>query len=241
MKLEKLIFTLIIIARRLRSYFHAHSITVLADQPLKDVLHHSDTSGRLTKWTIELAEFEIQFSPRSFIKAQILMDFIIECTIPDDLKMPESIQEDVVEESESSKLGSSWVIYVNGSSNAIRSGARLPLLGLEGFTTKYALRFSFPTTNNEAEYEALLTELRIAKELGVSKLKICTDSQLVARQLRAILDLLEETCETASVRMAAYRQKAARHYNSRIRGKEFKVGDLILHEPKSLSPQSMEN
>ena len=60
-------------------------------------------------------------------------------------------------------------------------------------------------------------------------------------QLRAILDLLEETYEMASVRMTAYRQKVVWHYNFRIRGKEFKVGDLILHEPKSLSPQSMKN
>uniref|UniRef100_A0A2N9F391 Integrase catalytic domain-containing protein n=1 Tax=Fagus sylvatica TaxID=28930 RepID=A0A2N9F391_FAGSY len=40
----------------------------------------------------------------------------------------------------------------------------------------------YPTTNNEAEYEALLTGLRIAKELGANRLKIRSDSQLIVGQ-----------------------------------------------------------
>lgn len=43
-----------------------------------------------------------------------------------------------------------------------------------------ALRFSFKTSNNEAEYEALMAGLRLARELGVQHLKILSDSQLVA-------------------------------------------------------------
>ena len=36
--LEKLAYALLIAARKLRHYFQAHSITVLTDQPLKQVL-----------------------------------------------------------------------------------------------------------------------------------------------------------------------------------------------------------
>ena len=191
-KLEKLIFVLIVTIKRLRPYFYAHPIVVLIDQPLKAVLHHPDTSGQPMKWAIELVEFEIQFRPRPSSKIQILTDFIIEWTVPDDSKMPELIQEDIVEKSESSELGNSWVIYVDGSLNAAGSGVGLLLLGLEGFIAEYALRFSFPATNNKAEYEALLVGLRIAKELGVLKLKICTDSQLVAGQVKGDFEVWEE-------------------------------------------------
>ncbi|GFS36997.1 hypothetical protein Acr_00g0049130 [Actinidia rufa] len=39
---------------KLRHYFQAHSIIVLTDQPLKQILQRPDTSGRLLKWSIEL-------------------------------------------------------------------------------------------------------------------------------------------------------------------------------------------
>ena len=41
----------------------------------------------------------------------------------------------------------------------------------------------FLTTNNEAEYEAVLIGLRIAKSLGVRNLKLNSDSKLVVGQI----------------------------------------------------------
>jgi ribonuclease HI len=37
----------------------------------------------------------------------------------------------------------------------------------EGDTLKYAIQIEFPATNNIAEYEGLVTGLRLAKELGI--------------------------------------------------------------------------
>ncbi|KAK3010617.1 hypothetical protein RJ639_010793 [Escallonia herrerae] len=42
---EKLAFALLITARKLRSYFQSHSITVLTDKPLRRILHKPDVSG----------------------------------------------------------------------------------------------------------------------------------------------------------------------------------------------------
>ena len=42
--------------------------------------------------------------------------------------------------------------------------------------TEYALRFNFKTSNNQAEYEALLASLKITKEHDIDSLKIFTDS-----------------------------------------------------------------
>ncbi|MBK5591084.1 ribonuclease HI family protein, partial [Salmonella enterica subsp. enterica serovar Typhi] len=47
----------------------------------------------------------------------------------------------------------------------------------------YALRFCFTATNNEAEYEAMIAGLELARKLGVQNLKICSDSQLVVKQI----------------------------------------------------------
>ena len=44
------------------------------------------------------------------------------------------------------------------------------------------------------------------------------------------LDLLEEYWDTATIRLAEYQQKLARHYNQDIRVKEFNTGDLVLRK-----------
>ncbi|GJU65380.1 reverse transcriptase domain-containing protein [Tanacetum coccineum] len=53
----------------------------------------------------------------------------------------------------------------------------------EGVEFTYALRFQFETTNNEAEYEALIAGLRIAEKMGVKNLEVNVDSKLVANQV----------------------------------------------------------
>ncbi|GFS37771.1 hypothetical protein Acr_00g0053840 [Actinidia rufa] len=53
-RIEKIAYALMIAARKLRHYFQAHSIIVLTNQPLKQILQRPDTSGRLLKWSIEL-------------------------------------------------------------------------------------------------------------------------------------------------------------------------------------------
>lgn len=58
------------------------------------------------------------------------------------------------------------------------------LISPEGHRILCALRFSFPTTNNEAEYEALLAGLLLTKEVQVEALVIFSDSQLVVYQIR---------------------------------------------------------
>ena len=46
-RMEKLAFALITAARKLKSYFQAHTIVVLTDQPLKRVMSSSEAAGRM--------------------------------------------------------------------------------------------------------------------------------------------------------------------------------------------------
>ncbi|KAK3016570.1 hypothetical protein RJ639_007070 [Escallonia herrerae] len=62
----------------------SHTIVVLTDQPLRKVLLSPEASGRLVNHFVELGEFDIQYIPRTAIKAQALADFIVECTSPED-------------------------------------------------------------------------------------------------------------------------------------------------------------
>lgn len=78
---KKLIFTLITLARKFSPYFQAHIMVVLTDQPLKMALHRLDMAGRVAKWALEITKFDLVFRPRSSVKAQVLADFVTECTI----------------------------------------------------------------------------------------------------------------------------------------------------------------
>ncbi|GKC33970.1 reverse transcriptase domain-containing protein [Tanacetum coccineum] len=62
-------------------------------------------------------------------------------------------------------------------------GAGLVLIDPHGTEYTYAIRLTFPSTNNEAEYEALLAGLRIARKMKVHALDVKVDSKLVACQM----------------------------------------------------------
>ncbi|XP_077232112.1 uncharacterized protein LOC143866573 [Tasmannia lanceolata] len=199
MRVEKLAYVLVMAARKLRPYFQAHTIKVLTDQPLRQVLHRPDISGRLVKWAVELSEFDIQYVPRPAIKAQVLADFVAEYTIPQQFVDSEAVQLPVAEESapEESEQGSAtsalvWEVHVDGSSNKSGCGAGLVLTGPDDFTADYALRFGFRASNNEAEYEALLAGMSLAIQTGARELKAYCDSQLVANQIQGVYEARDE-------------------------------------------------
>ncbi|KAJ8615053.1 hypothetical protein MRB53_034425 [Persea americana] len=54
---------------------------------------------------------------------------------------------------------------------------------LERAVIERPVTLGFAAANNEVDYKALLSELRIAKELGIKRLIVHCDSQLVANQL----------------------------------------------------------
>ncbi|XP_072080975.1 uncharacterized protein [Arachis hypogaea] len=145
-RLEKLAFALLSASRRLRQYFQAHPITVRTDQAVKQVLQKPDLAGRMLAWSIELSQFQIRFEPRNAIKAQALTDFIAEMT-PIKL-IPEP-----------------WKLHVDGSSNSTHGGAGIILENQNGIIIEQSIRYDFPVSNNQAEYEALLAGLNLAREV----------------------------------------------------------------------------
>ena len=61
--MEKLAFTVVMAAHKLKPYFQAHTVVVLTDRPLRQAMSNPDAAGRLALWAIELSEFDIQYRP----------------------------------------------------------------------------------------------------------------------------------------------------------------------------------
>ncbi|GJW56795.1 reverse transcriptase domain-containing protein [Tanacetum coccineum] len=170
--IEKLILALVFAAKRLRRYFQAHPIAVITDQPIKQIISRPDVAGRLQKWSVMLGKHNITYRPRTSVKGQILVDFLVEK--PDDAPADISVKETSKEV---------WTLFTDGSSCIDGSGAGLILTSLEGTEFTYALRFQFTTSNNEAEYEVLIAGLQIAAQMGVRHIQANVDSKLVANQV----------------------------------------------------------
>nr|GEU63513.1 hypothetical protein [Tanacetum cinerariifolium] len=65
--------------------------------------------------------------------------------------------------------------------------------GVSGIEYTYALRLTFPSTTNEAEYEALLAGLRIARQMNISNIEVKVDSKLVASQINGSYEAIKDT------------------------------------------------
>ncbi|XP_075499328.1 uncharacterized protein LOC142537719 [Primulina tabacum] len=63
-------------------YYVSHALRGPELRPLGRIMTHSEVSGRMIKWTVELGEYDIEYKPRVAIKAQALSDFLSEMIQP---------------------------------------------------------------------------------------------------------------------------------------------------------------
>ncbi|XP_058761740.1 uncharacterized protein LOC131635150 [Vicia villosa] len=206
-QIEKVGLTLITAARRLRHYFLAHTIVVRIEQPVKQLLARPDMAGRMLRWSLELTEFDIKYEGRKALKAQVLADFVAEMAFPET----------------TNNNARRWTLYVDGASSLTSSGAGIILENGEGTLIEVSLSLSFPTSNNQAEYEALLAGLRLANDLEAKEIEVFTEFQLVASHIsgeyQVKSEALAEYLALVRERLTRFRSAKVKHipreHNSR--------------------------
>jgi hypothetical protein len=144
-------------------------VVVKTNFPLGDIIRNKDANGCIVKWEMELCPYSIEFQGRTSIKSQALVDFIIEWI---DLSAPPD--QGPIEY---------WKLYFDGSLNIDGVGTGVLFISPTKEQLRYVLRIYFPTSNNTAEYEACLHNMRIAVELRVKCLHVYGNSALVINQL----------------------------------------------------------
>jgi hypothetical protein len=72
----KLLYTVLIASRKVHHYFQTHKISVVTSYPLRVMLHNPYVIDNITKWAMELAEFELDFMSWHAVKSQVLADFV---------------------------------------------------------------------------------------------------------------------------------------------------------------------
>nr|XP_011459877.1 PREDICTED: uncharacterized protein LOC101294534 [Fragaria vesca subsp. vesca] len=184
-----------------------------------------EISGRLVKWAIELGEFDIHYQPRVAIKGQAAADFISELTplkVVGESSEPaptkvvgvssETSREDngpgADKEMHSEKPPAQlWRLYVDGSVMRNKSGTGIILETPDEFKHKYALEFQFNASNNAAEYETLIGGLQLARGIGVERVEVFSDSQLVVNQVNGSFEAKEPQLHSYQTLSKAFMQR----------------------------------
>ena len=168
-------YTVLIAKRKLHHYFESHLVTVVTSFPLGEVIQNQDATGRIMKWALELTGQGNAYASWMAIKSQVLADFIAEWTV---VQMPPAVVDQEY-----------WMMYFDGSLMKKGTSVGLVFISPLGVCMRYMVRLHFPS-NNVAEYEALINGLRIAIELGIQRLDVRGDSQLVINQV-----MKESSCQ----------------------------------------------
>jgi ribonuclease HI len=198
-QVQKLLYAVLLTARKLRHYFDDHKVIVVTEFPIGDILHNNEAIGRIAKWARELRAHDIEFRPRIAIKTQALVDFISKWTEHQVLESPEAAE--------------IWRMYFDGSLKLQGVGAGILFIAPGGEHLKYELQLLFPASNNVAEYKALVHGLSITVSLGIKKLMVYDDSLVVISQINKDWD-----CSTDS--MGKY-CAAMRKLEDKFEGLEF--------------------
>ena len=77
---QKLVYGIYLTAKKVAHYFQEHTVSVVSDAPLSEIMNNRDATGRVAKWAIELLPLDIKFEAKKAIKSKALADFLAEWT-----------------------------------------------------------------------------------------------------------------------------------------------------------------
>ncbi|KAK2407622.1 hypothetical protein QL285_043225 [Trifolium repens] len=168
--IEKLCLCLYFSCTKLKHYIKPIDVYVYSHFDfIKHMLTKPILHSRIGKWALALTEYSLTYKPLKAVKGQIVADFIVDHSL---VKM----QQEYVDIQP-------WILYFDGSKHKHGTGIGILIISPTKVPTKFKYKINGLCSNNEAEYEALITGLEILKDLGAKNIKIRGDSELVLKQL----------------------------------------------------------
>uniref|UniRef100_A0A2N9HYI3 Integrase catalytic domain-containing protein n=1 Tax=Fagus sylvatica TaxID=28930 RepID=A0A2N9HYI3_FAGSY len=189
---ERACLALIYASQRLRHYFLAHKIQLITkSHPIRSLLHRPVLSGRLAQWLLQLSQYEITTETPTAIKSQAIADLLAQFPGEDSSSISHEVPGEIGEALLADLADSTWTLKFDGSSTSSSSGAGIVLAREDGKTIAKSFKLDFPCSNNASEYEAYITGLVIAHEMGIKHLRVIGDSNLIICQTKGEFSLKE--------------------------------------------------
>ena len=152
---------------------------------------------------LQLSEFEIIAITPTVVRGQAITDLLSNFPGEDGWDITDDIPGELPIVALMEAAGAIWTLHFDGSSTISEGGAEIVLSKSTGETVGISFELDFPCTNNMAEYEAYLTNLAVAREMGIKHLRVIEDSNMVVCQARGDFALKE-------LSLAPYRATAQR-------------------------------
>ena len=105
--------------------------------------------GRIGKWILALSEFSLQYVPQKAVKGQAIADFLAHHP-PTELTAFRELKFAAISLAP-------WTLYFDGSRTEFAAGADVAIENPAGDRFSYSFQLDFKCTNNQAEYEALMS------------------------------------------------------------------------------------
>ena len=189
---EKACLSLIYAAQRLRHYFLAHTIYLMTkSHPIRSLLRRPVLSGRLVQWLLQLSKFEIIPITPTAVKRQAIADLLAWFLGEEGWNVADEVPGDLLELLAFKAAGAKWTLRFDGSSTDTEGEAGIVLIEEAREAVAMSFKLNFPCINNTAKYEAYLTGLAVAHEMGIKHLKVIGDSNLVVCQAKGEFALKE--------------------------------------------------
>ena len=149
--------------------------------PLKYLFEKPTLSGRLLRWLILLAEFDLKYMARKTIKRSVVSDFWAENPIEGESGREDFPDEDILD----IKLGA-WKMYFDGAVNQYGNGIGVLLITLDRSHVSLAVKLNFEVTNNMAENKTCNAGMEALCELRVKEVEVFGDLTLVIAQAQKL-------------------------------------------------------
>ena len=178
--IQKLCLCLYFSCIKLRHYLLSAECTVICkDDVVRYMLSMPIMSGRIGKWILALSEFDLRYKSAKAVKGQVMADFVTQ-------------HHGAVETLEIVP----WTLFFDGSMCDRGAGIGIVLVSPRGRKYEFSLPIIATSTNNQAEYQALIKGLELLKEAHADTVEIFGDSLLVINQLAGSYECRSEVLIT---------------------------------------------
>ncbi|XP_075670330.1 uncharacterized protein LOC142640120 [Castanea sativa] len=189
LRAERACLAIVYASQRLRHYFLAYEVWLMTkSHAIKALLRQPILSGKKSQWLLQLSQYNLKAGTPKAVKSQAIADLLAQFPGEEEFSLDDGVLGEVATAEE---VGEQWLMKFDRSSTAQSGGVRVVLYHEENEAITLSFKLKFPCLNNTAEYEAYLTGLAKALEMGVKHLKVVGDSNLVVCQTKGSFSLKE--------------------------------------------------
>nr|XP_023892946.1 uncharacterized protein LOC112004938 [Quercus suber] len=158
----------------------SHAIKALLQQPI--------LSGRISQWLLQLSQYNLRMRTTRVVKSQAIADLLAQFPREEEFPLGDEVPREVAMAEE---VREQWVMKFDGSYTTQSRGVGVVLYHEEDKAIALSFKLEFPYSNSMAKYEAYLTGLATALEMGIKHLKVLGDSNIVVCQTKGSFSLKE--------------------------------------------------